>query len=121
MEIEILDGSFSVCKVKNFPPEILSEELCFIGRTDDENSLVCKSGSVPESALCREDGFCGMRVKGVLDFSLVGILAKISSILAENGISIFAVSTFNTDYIFVREENLSAAKAALSASGYKFV
>jgi hypothetical protein len=62
-----------------------------------------------------------MRVQGVLDFSLVGILAKISAVLAERRIGIFAVSTYNTDYILVKAENYERALAALAGAGYQIV
>ena len=67
----------------------------------------------------REDGWRGFRIEGVLDFSLVGILSKLSTILAENQIGIFAVSTFNTDYILVKEENFDRAMDVLAAAGYE--
>ena len=93
-------------------------DFCFTGKTDEEISLVCKTEDVPENTLERDDGWKGFRITGVLDFSLIGILSKISSILAENKIGIFAVSTYNTDYIFVKEENFDKAINALIDSGY---
>ena len=93
-------------------------DFCFTGKTDEEISLVCKTEDVPENTLERDDGWKGFRITGVLDFSLIGILSKISSILAENKIGIFAVSTYNTDYIFVKEENFGKAINALKDSGY---
>ena len=92
--------------------------FCFTAKTDEEISLVCKTEDVPEKTLVRDDGWKGFRIEGILDFSLIGILSKISSILAENRIGIFAVSTYNTDYIFVKEENFSKAINALKDSGY---
>ena len=61
----------------------------------------------------------GYRIEGILDFSLIGILAKISTCLAENGIGIFAISTFNTDYILTKAENFEKAVKTLEAEGYK--
>ena len=61
----------------------------------------------------------GFRIEGILDFSLTGILARISGILAEAGIGIFAVSTYNTDYILVKKENMRRAMEALAAAGYE--
>jgi len=66
----------------------------------------------------REDGWKGFRIEGILDFSLIGILSKISAILADNKIGIFAVSTYNTDYILVKEGDLERAAQALSKAGY---
>ena len=121
MEIKRLDNSFTVCKVQDYSLVSLEDEYCFIGKTDKENSLVCKSESVPDNVIEREDGWKAFRIQGVLDFSLIGILSKISTILAENGISIFAVSTYNTDYILVKKENFDRALVLLEAEGYMIV
>ena len=74
---------------------------------------------MPSETTAREDGWKGFRIEGVLDFSLIGILSKISTILAENKIGIFAVSTYNTDYILVKEENFERALSVLSEAGYE--
>lgn len=63
----------------------------------------------------------GVKVEGTLDFALVGILASISAPLAEAGVPVFAISTFDTDYVFVKEETLERAKSALSNAGHEFV
>ncbi|MFR1354504.1 MAG: ACT domain-containing protein, partial [[Clostridium] symbiosum] len=75
----------------------------------------------PLSTADREDGWRGIRIQGVLDFSLVGILSKLSGILAENQIGIFAVSTFNTDYILVKAEDFERAIRVLATAGYAIV
>ena len=69
----------------------------------------------------RDDGWRGFRIQGVLDFSLIGILSKLSGILAEHKIGIFAVSTYNTDYILVKEANFNRALEALVSEGYTVV
>ncbi|MDO4554421.1 MAG: ACT domain-containing protein [Lachnospiraceae bacterium] len=121
MELKKLDCNLTVCKVKNIPQNLLSDEICFVGKTDEELSLVCLTEHTPEDTIEREDGWRGFRIQGVLDFSLIGILAPIASILADNKIGIFAVSTFNTDYILVKEENFERAMAVLKKSGYDVV
>ena len=121
MEIQKIDGEFSVCKVKNYALANLDAQYCFIGKTDEENSLVCLTSDVPSDTTEREDGWRAFRICGVLDFSLVGILAKISALLAENEIGIFAVSTFNTDYILTKKENYNKALEVLERGGYKVV
>ena len=68
-----------------------------------------------------DDGWRGFRIQGVLDFSLIGILSKLSSILAEHKIGIFAVSTYNTDYILVKEENYERALTVLASEGYTVI
>lgn len=118
MEILRIDCDFSVCQVTDYSGVNLAEEFCFTGRTDEECSLVCPTGRVPGNCIAREDGWRAFRIQGVLDFSLVGILAKISALLAENGIGIFAISTFNTDYILTKTENYERALAVLAGAGY---
>ena len=119
MKLKKLPYSLTVCKVEDISAIDLSAALFFIGRTDEEISLVCRTEDVPEKTVKREDGWRGFRIEGVLDFSLVGILSKLSTILAENGIGIFAVSTFNTDYILVKEEQFNRAMDVLAAEGYE--
>lgn len=119
MEIKKLEESFSVCQVEDYSLVNLDAEYCFIGKTDEEKSLVCAAGDVPRNVLRRDDGWRAFRIQGVLDFALIGILAKIASLLAENGISIFAVSTYNTDYALVKEENYQKALDVLARSGYE--
>ena len=96
----------------------MAADFFFIGKTDEEISLVCKLADTPKITTERDDGWKGFRIQGVLDFSLIGILSKLSGILAENHIGIFAVSTFNTDYILVKAENFEKALSVLSAEGY---
>ncbi len=121
MEIKKLNFDFSVCKVNDFSKVNLDCEYCFIGKTDEEKSLVCITGEVPDNTTERDDGWKAFRIQGVLDFSLIGILSKISTILAENKIGIFAISTYNTDYILVKNENLKKALTVLAEAGYKIV
>lgn len=121
MELKKLDYALTVCKVPSELDIDLNQDFYFIGRTDEEYSLVCITENTPANTLEREDGWKGFRIQGVLDFSMVGILSKLSGILAENKIGIFAVSTFNTDYILVKEENFDRALKILSLTGYDIV
>lgn len=118
MELKKLPYRFSVCRVADISAIDWQSDFCFVGKTDEELSLVCRTGDVPEHTTARDDGWRGFRIQGVLDFSLIGILSKLSAILAEQEIGIFAVSTYNTDYIFVKEENYERALNALAARGY---
>ena len=118
MELKLLKQSFSVCKLEDSSGIDLDRPFCFVGRTDEELSLVCETCFVPADTIAREDGWRGFRIEGVLDFSMVGVLAQISSLLAQNGISIFAISTYNTDYLFTKEENFHHAVALLTGAGY---
>jgi len=119
MKLKTIHFELTVCKVADVQAIDLNEDFYFVGRTDEEISLVCKTSAVPASTVEREDGWRGFRIEGVLDFSLIGILSKISTILAENKIGIFAVSTYNTDYILVKEENFERALGVLSEAGYE--
>ena len=121
MELEKLPYDLTVCKVRSAAELDLQKDFYFIGRTNEEISLVCRTEDVPENTSERDDGWKGFRIRGVLDFSLIGILSKLSGILAENGIGIFAVSTFNTDYILVKENNFEKALAVLAEAGYQIV
>ena len=118
MELRKLSYELTVCKVETVESIDLSEDFLFVGKTDDEISLVCETDRAPAATTEREDGWKGFVISGVLDFSLIGILSKISTVLAENGIGIFAVSTYNTDYILVKAENFERAESALVAAGY---
>lgn len=119
MEIKKIHHDFTVCQVEDFSFVNLNSEYTFIGKTDEENSLVCMTNEVPENTIQRDDGWQAFRIQGVLDFSLIGILAKIAAILADNEISIFAVSTYNTDYVLIKKEKYQKALEVLQASGYK--
>ena len=118
MKLKRLPYDFTICQVASAENIDLDREFSFIAKTDEELSLVCKTEDTPENTTARDDGWKGFRIQGVLDFSLIGVLSKISAILAENGIGIFAVSSFNTDYIFVKANNYGKAMEALADAGY---
>ncbi|MBQ8946620.1 MAG: ACT domain-containing protein [Lachnospiraceae bacterium] len=118
MELKKIEHKLTVCKLKSVADIDLTREFYFVGKTDEELSLVCKTEDTPADTLEREDGWRGFRIQGMLDFSLIGILSKLSAILADNRIGIFAVSTYNTDYILVKEENYERALTVLANTGY---
>ena len=121
MELKKIDFRLTVCKVTELSNINLDTDFFFIGKTDDELSLVCKTEDTPRNTIERDDGWKAFRIQGVLDFSLIGILSKLSGILAEHKIGIFAVSTYNTDYILVKEENYERALSVLASEGYSVV
>ncbi len=121
MEIKRLDIKFSVCKVVDFSQVNWEDIFLFIGKTDMENSLVCSAEFVPSNYIEREDDWKGFRIQGVLDFALVGILSKISTLLAENGIPIYAISTYNTDYVLVKEDVYENALYILKTNDYNVI
>lgn len=119
MKLKILPHTFTVCRLGDIRQAPLDKPFCFLSRTDEEISLVCPTEYAPAETEQREDGWRAFRIEGTLDFSLIGILAKISTCLAENGIAIFACSTYNTDYVLLKEEMLSKAVLALGMNGYE--
>ncbi|MCR5594203.1 MAG: ACT domain-containing protein [Saccharofermentans sp.] len=118
MDLKKIPYRLTVCKVAEVSDIDIGAEFYFIGKTDEELSLVCRTEDTPERTIEREDGWRGFRIQGTLDFSLIGILSKLTGILAEHKIGVFAVSTYNTDYILVKEENYERALSVLSSEGY---
>lgn len=114
-----IPGLFSVCKVEDYSQVNLEAEFCFIGKTDEEKSVVCLTEDVPANTTDRDDNWRAFRIQGVLDFSLIGILSKISTCLAEKQVGIFAVSTYNTDYILTKENDFKRALNILRRAGYE--
>ena len=110
MELKVIDGDFSVCKVEDLSQVNLNQDFYFIGKTDEELSLVCRTGDVPAGTGSREDGFKAF---------LIGILARISDILARREIGIFVVSTYNTDYVLTKGADFGRALKALEEEGYQ--
>ena len=121
MELKRIKYDLTVCKVKDISDVDITADLFFIGKTDEEISLVCKTEDTPTTTVERDNGWKGFRIQGILDFSLIGILSKLSGILAEHKIGIFAVSTYNTDYILVKKENFNRALEVLVSEGYTIV
>ena len=118
MEIKVLKEEFSVVKVDSLEQVDLNKDFTFIGKTDEELSVVCPTEVVPSQTLEREDHWRSFRIEGTLDFALVGILAKIAGLLANESISIFAVSTYNTDYILVKSVDFKSALQVLEKNDY---
>ena len=121
MEIKKINQEFSVRQVEDYSFVNLDSEYSFIGKTDEEKSLVCITSEVPQNVIQRDDGWKAFRLQGVLNFSLIGILSKIAAILADHSISIFAVSTYNTDYILIKKENYEKAIRTLINAGYEII
>ena len=116
----LLAGRFAICRLPAddaVPAWATGGPFSSITRTPGELSIVCAEGRAP-AGTPGEDGWRIFQVAGPLDFSLTGILAGIATPLAKAGVSIFTVSTFLTDYILVKEENLAKAEEALGAAGH---
>jgi len=116
MRLQKLDRNFTVCQI----PAIthVDGEFVFMSKTDDEISLVCESMYIPANVIVAEHNWKGLKIATVLDFGMIGVIAKISNILAQVGISLFVVSTYNTDYVFVKEKSFTMAIRVLMDSGY---
>ena len=121
MELKRIEHKLTVCKVSEISNINTDADFYFIGKTDEELSLVCRTEDTPKNTVERDDGWRGFRIQGALDFSLIGVLSKLSGILAEHNIGIFAVSTYNTDYILVKEEIYDRALTVLASEGYTVV
>jgi hypothetical protein len=115
IELDVLPEVFAVCRLD--PAAELPARFWSATRTADELSIICTQDAIPEDALV-EPGWRGLRVAGPLDFALTGVAAALTVPLAEAGVSVLAVATFDTDYLFVREASLPTAVAALSAAGH---
>lgn len=121
LELKLIPGSFTVCQVNDISEIQFDRQYVFVGKTEEELSLVCQTEDVPEYCNKREDGWKAFRVEGVLEFSLIGIIAGISKLLAEYQISIYVVSTYNTDYVFVKDQYFTRTIQILSEAGYRFI
>ena len=117
MTVELLPHSFTVCKVAELSQAALAAPFTFTGRTDAEISLVCPTERAPAGTIAREDGWRAFRVAGSMPFTLTGVLSRLTGLLAQAGVPVFSVSTFDTDYVLVKGERLSDARAALTAGG----
>jgi uncharacterized protein len=114
-ELRVLEGRYAICRLPadaEVPARFFS-----VTRTADELSVVCAEDAAPAGARC-EGGWRVLQVAGPLEFSLTGVLAGIAAPLAEAGVSIFAISTFDTDYVLVKEEKLAQAIDALRRAGH---
>ena len=121
LRIRLLQGTYAVCQIKD-TENILNcfdeKDFFSITKTEDEISVVMLQDKISSDVKVEKDWRI-LKVEGTLDFSLIGILAKISEILAKNSISIFVISTFNTDYILVKEEKVEKAILVLSEEAYE--
>ena len=118
MELRRLEGDFTVCKIDNLDEVDFTRDFTFLSKTDDEISLLCESEYVPRRLIAVEAGWKGFKISGVLDFGMIGVISKISGLLAEAGISVFVVSTYNTDYVFVKAENFDESARIFVCNGY---
>ena len=115
MQLSLLAGRFAVCKL---PPDApVPAAFWSVTRTEDELSVICLEEAVPEGAVVQR-GWRGLQVAGPLDFALTGVAAALTTPLAAADVSVLPIATYDTDYLFVREETLERAVAALAAAGH---
>ncbi len=120
LKLRVMPGRFAVCRLwpdAPVPQWAMSGSFSSVSRTPEELSIVCDESLVPDAVTSERSWRCFM-VEGPLDFGLTGILLTIAEPLARAGISIFAISTFNTDYVLVKEGSFAEAQRALSECGH---
>lgn len=120
LNFTVVEGKYGVCRLdkdSRIPDWAYQSEFFSLTKTFDELSIVCLQESIPEGIKCERDWRI-LKVEGILDFSLTGILASISNTLAKAGISIFAVSTYDTDYVLVKDIDFKNAIEALRQAGF---
>ncbi|UCG13361.1 MAG: ACT domain-containing protein [Deltaproteobacteria bacterium] len=121
LTLSVLPGTFAICRIQpqaEIPRWALIGDFASITRTGDALSVVCRQEDVPGNIRC-EKGWGCLKVEGPLEFSLTGILASLATPLARAGISIFAVSTYDTDYVLVRQEHIAKVAEVLSSEGHR--
>ena len=106
MKIQRIHQDFSICQVEDYSLVNLESKYCFIEKTDEEKSLVCLTNEVPSNVIRRDDGWRAFCIQGILEFSLIGILSKIVSILAD---------------IFLKKENYQKGLEVLEVAGYQVI
>ena len=121
LTLSVLPETLAVCRLgpdDAVPPWAGAGSIRVVTRTASELSIVCGDASVP-AAVTANRGWRAIAVDGTLDFALTGVLASLASPLAAAGVSIFAVSTYDTDYVLVKQDTLDRAVAALSSAGHR--
>ncbi len=118
--LSCLSDTLAICRLEAdalLPSWAIPGEFTSITRTADELSIVCRQADVPAEIPC-EKGYHCIKVEGPVAFTVIGVLSSLTAVLAREGISIFAVSTFDTDYILVKKDQMDKAVQALSQAGY---
>ena len=123
MKLELLDDTFAIHRLSpsaKIPDEVFGEAFFNIVKTQEELSIVCRNALTLNSERSSQDWSC-IKISGPLDLNATGILAKLSRVLAKAQISIFAISTYDTDYILVKADQATDAVAALNDAGFRFI
>jgi uncharacterized protein len=118
-----LPATFAICRLAPnapVPSSIASAPFVSVTRTGDELSIVCPADQAPQNAKCELPWTC-LKLEGPFPFTLTGVLASFLEPLAEHGVPVFAVSTFDTDYVLVKEEDTAKALKTLQAAGHELI
>ncbi len=121
-KLVLLPEEYAICRLpagSAVPPQVWGSPLASVTRSAGETSIVCEAGIAVPEARC-EKAWRALRVAGTLDFALVGVLARLTRFLADAGVSVFALSTYDTDYLLIPEASLRRARSALRKAGYVF-
>jgi hypothetical protein len=123
LKLELLDDTFAIHRLSpsaRIPEEVFGEAFFSIVKTDEELSVVCRNSLTLNSEHCHQGWSC-IKVAGPLDLNATGILEQLLKVLAEAHISIFAISSYDTDYILVKSDKATVAVAALNDAGFRFI
>ena len=123
LQLQVIDGVFAVCRLAadaEVPSWAMKGSFWSVTKTAEELSIVALQDQLP-LGVQSERNWRILQVVGPLDFALTGILSALAAPLAEAGVSIFALSTFDTDYLLVKEEKLNQAKEVLVTEGFAFI
>ena len=121
--LTVLSERLGICSLEppaSVPDQIFQSSFFSVTRTSDELSIVCNETHMPKKGRC-STGWCCLQVEGPLDFSETGILSALSRPLAEAQIPIFVLSTYETDYLLVKEQNLNQAIDVLTSEGHSII
>ena len=121
MKLYVLDELYAIVRCDpdaGLPAWLQGGHFWSATRSDSELSIVCRQEDVPNDASA-ERGWCAVEIAGPLDFSLTGVVAALVNPLADAGVPIFVLSTFETDYVLVRERDLPRSVEALTAAGHE--
>jgi hypothetical protein len=121
LDLELLPGRLAICRLDpkaEVPRWADKGNFTTITRTKEEISVVCPEANIPRGTKC-ETGRRAFRISGTVDFALIGIIASLANPLAQAGVSIFVISTYDTDYLLVAEDTLDKATGALEAAGHR--
>ena len=121
LQLRIMNEHFTICQISDAKLIPFDDEYVFVAKTDEELSLVCRTKAVPNDTINRVDGFRALRVVGILPLDQIGVISRIAGILTACGVSIFVVSTYNTDYILMQETSLGDAQKELRDRGYDVI